>query len=153
MTLRELLADGRLRELTPSRREIADLLGVVGRSLGDADVPGHSADGRFASAYNAILQLATVVLRASGYRAAGGARHWVTFQILPELMGEDQTERAKYFDACRTKRHHAVYDAAGRISEAEVRELLEEVRVFRTAVVAWLRREHPELSDRGEVAP
>jgi hypothetical protein len=134
--------------LTSSRPEIADLLEIVNRSLADAGVPGHSVDGRFTAAYNAVLQLATVVLRASGFRAAGGARHWITFQVLPELVGERQTERAEYFDACRTKRHHAAYDAAGRISEAEIQELLEEARAFRTAVFEWLRREHPELSNR-----
>jgi hypothetical protein len=56
MSLRELLADGRLRAHTSSVREVAELLRVVDRDLADAAIPELSTDRRFATAYNAVLQ-------------------------------------------------------------------------------------------------
>jgi hypothetical protein len=56
-----------LKRQPTSRSEIDSLFRVVDRDLEDAAVPGVSADRRFATAYNAALQLATVVLRAHGY--------------------------------------------------------------------------------------
>lgn len=75
MTLKRLLADGRLRPHQTSAKEIADLLILVTRDMEDAAFEGLSADRRFATAYNAALQLATVVLRAAGYRTADAAHH------------------------------------------------------------------------------
>ncbi len=52
MTLKDLLADGRLRSHKTSIQEVADLLRVVDRDLADAGIPRLSADRRFATAYN-----------------------------------------------------------------------------------------------------
>lgn len=94
MTLRDLLAEGRFRPHKTSQKEVADLLQVVNRDLVDAAVTQLSADRRFAIAYNAALQLATIALHAAGYRAVGSAHHWVTFQVLPEIRaGTNQCSR------------------------------------------------------------
>lgn len=71
MPLKELLAEGRLRPHKSSRREIRDLLQVADRDLKDAAVKAISIDLRFQTAYQAALQLATIVLASSGYRAIG----------------------------------------------------------------------------------
>jgi hypothetical protein len=118
---------------------------VVERDLRNAALAGLSADRRFVTAYNAALQLPTVTLRAAGYRTSGTAHHWATFQALFFILEPGDTELADFFDSCRRKRNAADYDAAGRISEAEVQELLEEVGLFRKHVVDWLSREHPDL--------
>ncbi|MBI2495818.1 MAG: hypothetical protein HYY90_06820 [Candidatus Omnitrophica bacterium] len=91
MTLKDLLADGRLRSHTTSIQEVADLLRVVDRDLADAGIAQLSADRRFATAYNAALQLATIALHAAGYRCAGAAHHWATFHVLPDIMGTIRT--------------------------------------------------------------
>lgn len=52
MTLKDLLADGRIRPHKTSAKEIADLLRVVNRDLADVDVAQLSFDRRFATAYN-----------------------------------------------------------------------------------------------------
>lgn len=145
MTLRDLLAEGHFRPHKTSQKEVADLLQVVNRDLVDAAVTQLSADRRFAIAYNAALQLATIALHAAGYRAVGSAHHWVTFQVLPEIMGHEAQARADYFDQCRSKRNSTDYDRAGEISSREVEEILEEVRPFRTDLLAWLQRNHPKL--------
>jgi hypothetical protein len=138
MSLQTWQADGRLRPHVGSAQETADLLRVVERDLADAGIQVLSSDRRFTTAYNAALQLATIVLRASGYRTAGVGHHWITFQALPELMGAGQQVRADYFDACRRKRNIADYDAAGEISDSETEELLAEALEFRRDVQAWL---------------
>lgn len=145
MSLKELLADARLRPHRTSAREVADLLRVVDRDLADAALPQLSTDRRFATAYNAALQLATIALHASGYRAAGAGHHWATFHVLPEIMGPPAKARADYLDHCRSKRNVSDYDRAGEISAREADELHAEARAFRAEVLAWLKNHHPAL--------
>lgn len=145
MRLKKLLAEGQLRKHKTSPREMEELLAVVERDLKDADQPGLSLDRRFATAYNAALQLATITLHAAGYRTAGHGHHWATLHVLPEIMGSKAQNRADYLDACRTKRNVADYDRAGEISEVEVAEILDEVGKFRSDLLKWLRTHHPHL--------
>ena len=103
--LQTWLNEGRLQQHKTSVKEIADLLKVVDRDLADAAIKEISADRRFATAYNAALQLATIVLHASGYRTGKAGHHWVTFKSLPEVMGPEAQERADYFNSCRSTRN------------------------------------------------
>jgi hypothetical protein len=145
MSLQSLLADGRIRSHRSSAREVADLLRMVGRDLADASVIQLSTDRRFATAYNAALLLATIVLHAAGYRTASTGHHWATFHVLPEVLGPDSQARADYLDGCRAKRNVSDYDRAGAISEQELLELTEEVRTFHRDILEWLRTYHPAL--------
>lgn len=148
MDLDHWITDGSIKIHQPSRPEIHRLLAVADRDLKDAVIGGLSVDRRFATAYAAALQLATVVLRASGYRASSntGGHHWRTISLLPALMGAQQQPRKVYLDSCRRARNEADYDRIGVASEAELLELLEDTLEFRNEVIAWLREEHPELS-------
>ncbi len=144
--LRRWVEAGALRPQRTSRREIADLLAVVDRDMSDALATGVSLDRRFAIAYSAVLGLASMVLAASGYRAAARrGHHAVTLQALPEIMGDDVREAATYFDSCRVLRNASDYDRAGVVSASEVEELLREATAFRGRVLAWLRETHPRL--------
>ena len=84
--LNRLLAEGRLRRHRASAREIADLLGVVDRNLADASVGAVSADRRFAIAYEAALELATITLYCNGYETYGAGHHCHDF---PSPEGND----------------------------------------------------------------
>lgn len=143
VTLKQFLADGRLKRHRSSPREIRDLLRVADRDLKDAAVTAISLDRRFITAYQAVLQLATIVLAASGFRATGAGHHWATFKTLPELLGQDLQNLSDYFDQCRTKRNLSDYDRAGEISREEAGELLKEAKKFRPAVLGWLKKHHP----------
>lgn len=149
MSLKELLADGRIRVHKTSAREVEDLLRVVDRDLADAAIPQLSTDRRFATAYNAALQLATIALHASGYRAAGAGHHWATFHVMPEIVGPQTLARADYLDNCRSKRNVTDYDRAGEISERDADEILTEARAFREELLDWLKKNHPTLVPRG----
>jgi hypothetical protein len=144
--LQRWLDAGDLRRHRTSRREIADLLAVAERDLSDARVTALSLDRRFATAYSGALQLATVVLAASGFRtAAQRGHHVVTWQALPELLGVGTTDTAVYFDSCRALRNRGDYDRTGVVSAAEVDEVWREAEALREQVVGWLAREHPRL--------
>jgi hypothetical protein len=143
--LRQLLADGKLREQPTGPTEIAALWAVVNRDLADACVQGVSADRRFATAYNAALQLATVVLRAEGLRTKGTGHHHTTLIALPLILGAGVRDTANYLDACRSKRNTVDYDGIGATSERDVIELLAECQQLRCSVTDWLEREHPDL--------
>ncbi|HXF28307.1 MAG TPA: hypothetical protein VN457_00525, partial [Chlamydiales bacterium] len=141
------LKEEKIQPHKTTKAEIANLFTVVNRDLKDATIKELSLDRRFATAYNAALQLASIVLYASGYRAkAAVGHHWVTLQILPELMGRDMKKRTSYFNACRSKRNVTDYDFAGSISDIEVAELFSEVRLFHKEVLSWLQKHHSSLT-------
>jgi len=145
MNLKSFLAKDRIRPHKTSRPEISDLLRIVERDLTDASIPQLSTDRRFATAYNAALQLATLAMYAEGYKPTGLGHHWVTFKLLPELMGNEFESLAGYFDLCRSKRNLTDYDRSGEISQSETAELIEEAANFQGKVLEWLKAKHPEL--------
>lgn len=143
--LQNWLNEGRLQQHQTSIKEIADLFKVAERDLADAAIKEISADRRFATAYNAALQLATIVLHASGYRAGKTGHHWVTFKILAEVMGPEAQEQADYFNSCRSTRNVTDYDRSGVVADATADEILEEAKAFKMEVIEWLKARHPDL--------
>lgn len=124
---------------------MASLLRVVARDIDDARLDTLSTDRRFATAYNAALQLATIVLRAEGYRTSGSSHHHTTLIAVRELMGPAVEEVTDYFDACRARRNTVDYDGVGIATESDVEELIDEVLAFRGTVITWMRANHPDL--------
>lgn len=146
MSLELWKRNGWLREYKTSVREIASLLTLVERDLNDAAREEISTDWQFNIAFNAGLQLATVVLYAAGYRAGRGeSKHYRVIQALPLVMGPQFSTIRDYLDNCRRKRNVSEYDAAGTISEKESEELLRIVREFKIKVEGWLKKNRPEI--------
>jgi uncharacterized protein (UPF0332 family) len=138
-----------LREYETSAQEVASILALVERDLEDAAKKEISTDWRFNIAYNAGLQLATVVLYAAGYRAGRGeSKHYRVIQALPLAMGQQFSTLRNYLDNCRRKRNVSEYDAAGTISKKEAEDLLQTVREFMIEVVRWLKKNHPLIYSR-----
>lgn len=67
MTWKQLLQAQKIKPHRTSPQEIDDLRNLVERDLQDATIPSLSADRCFATAYNAVLQLAKMVIFCSGY--------------------------------------------------------------------------------------
>ena len=86
MSLSDWLRNGWLSEHVTSREEVRDLLGVCDRDLGDCRTPGLSPDWRFAIAYNAALQAATLALAVAGYRATRESAHFRVIQSLAHTL-------------------------------------------------------------------
>ena len=120
MSLERWKQIGWLREHETSDQEVGGILELVERDLRDAAREEISADWRFNIAYNAGLQLATLVLYAAGYRTGRGeSKHYRVIQALPLVMGEDFLSLRDYLDTCRRKRNISEYDAVGTVSVKE----------------------------------
>jgi len=145
MSLKELSSQGSLKPHKTSKEEIKNLLELVGRDIKDARVKTISTDRRFATAYNAVLQLATVVIYCSGYKPTGWGHHYTVFKALKVIMGKDYHDIADYFDSCRAKRNVTDYRHTGEISESETNELIKEAEKFSDIVIKFIKKYHPNL--------
>ena len=143
MSWQQLLASRRVQPHTPHAQELQGLRAVVARDLKDAAFPDLSSDRRFAIAYNAVLQLATMVIACSGYRVRGSGHHHTTFEALELAIGPSITTYAVYFDTCRRKRNLVEYDLANGVTETEARELVEKAHEFHQLVEVWIAQHYP----------
>lgn len=98
----------------------------------------------FATAYNAALQSAIIILYCSGYRTKGAGSHFTVFQAMKNILGKDYVELADYFDSCRSKRNITDYDYAGVISKKETEELIREAIKFKKFVLKYLQDNYPQ---------
>lgn len=146
MTLRDLQQEGRIRTHRTSKKEIQDLFGLINRDIRDASSEEISYDRRFATAYNAALNLATIILYCKGYQSYGKAHHFTIFQAMKIILGTGHEELANYFDACRSKRNTLDYDLVGIVSEKELNELMQEVENFYSFVTNWVKKHHPRYA-------
>lgn len=145
MSLSDWAKSGWLKPQQPTRDQIAKIFGVVDRDLEDSK-RNLSPDGQFNIAYNAALQLCAIALLTEGWRPDKLNAHYRTIAALPLILGKTWQDGADYLDACRSKRNGLEYDAAGRVSAAEAKELREFAVELRTAVVDWLAQEHSDIS-------
>jgi hypothetical protein len=152
MTWQKLVATNRAKPHKTSRQEIDGLRTVVDRDLKDASIASLSEDRRFATAYNAVLQLATMVIACAGYRvSAKQGHHENTFVGLELAMGPPAAKLAKYFNTCRKKRNRVDYNLANVVTETELHELLEKANEFRELVEDWIAKYYPQFADRRDV--
>jgi len=142
MNWQSLLQAQRIKTHRTSRQELDDLRAVVERDLQDAGVTALSADRRFATAYNAVLQLAKMVIACAGYRVAGPAHHLTTFEGLEIAMGQSVAALVAYFDTCRRKRNLVDYDLVNAATETEAEDLICKAEEFRELVEKWIQKHH-----------
>jgi uncharacterized protein (UPF0332 family) len=143
MSLQKLLEQGKIVHHTTSPQEIQNLLNLVRRDIEDAAIPQLSADRRFATAYNAALQLGTILLYGNGFKTRGVGHLFHVFQAMKDILGIEYHELADYFDSCRSKRNIADYMSSGTVSDAEVQELIREVTGFHKTVTTWVKKNYP----------
>ncbi len=148
MTLEDWLANHWIVKHETSAEEIAALRAVVRRDLLDAGIKSLSADRRFATAYNAALQLSKMALAAAGYRLSKGhGGHERAFDVVRYIMTTEEIEDlCDYFDTCRRKRNDIDYDFADVVTDTELTEILGEVSNYRALIEEWIKENHPKLS-------
>jgi uncharacterized protein (UPF0332 family) len=137
-----LLQAQRVKRHRTSQQEIDDLRDLVERDLQDAAVTAISPDRRFATAYNAALQVAKMVIACAGYRVVGPGHHFTTFEALEIAMGSSVSSLVAYFDMCRRKRNQVDYDCAHAATETEAEELTTKAEEFRDLAEEWIRKHH-----------
>jgi hypothetical protein len=150
MSLAKLTQIGWYKAEPSSANEIADLFSIVDRSQADSKVEGISDDLRFQAAYNGILTLANIALRASGFRVSLGQGHHqrVIESLEYTLTTQDATAREKWVRKIKSysqKRNTTSYDLAGGISPTELAQVTKDLTALREQVEAWLKEAHPEF--------
>lgn len=145
MTWTQLLANNAVKRHKTSKKELDGLRAVIGRDLADASLPGVSADRRFATAYNAALQAATIAIACAGYRVAGPGHHRISFEAVKLAVGKAANPYTDYFDRCRRKRNVIDYDNAFVATETEAQEIVVKAKEFVDAVEQWIAKVHPSL--------
>jgi hypothetical protein len=153
MSIEKLAQFGWYKAEPSSPKEIADLFSIVERSQADSKVESISDDLRFQAAYNGILTLVNIALRASGYRVSIGQGHHqrVIESLEYTLTTQDATAREKWVRKIKShsqKRNMTSYDLAGGVSPADLGQIMKDLPVLQEHVRAWLQEVHPELLTR-----
>jgi hypothetical protein len=144
MSWRALLASRTVEPHKTSKKEIEGLRQLVARDLADASLRALSADRRFATAYNAVLQLSRIAIACAGYRVASGSgHHRKTFDAVRVALGKQAEPLADYFETCRRKRNIIDYDSVEVATETEAKELLKNARDFQAMIEVWIAKHHP----------
>jgi hypothetical protein len=149
MTLALYQRNAWIHEHKSSAQEIASLLAIADRDINQSQTKGLGPEWRFDIAYNAALQLAVAALAASGFQAERQNKHQRTIECLTFTLKLDAKDVA-FLDQCRRKRHVAVYDRIGAISDQEASEMIAMAKRLRKHVEKWLKSDHPNLFTPGE---
>ena len=145
MSLDQLLNQNKLRPHRTSKEEIWNLIELIKRDIRDAKVTNLSSDRRFAIAYNAVLQSATILLYCKGYKPKGLGHHFTVFQAMKGILEDKYNDLADYFDSCRSKRNITDYSSSGEIALSEAEELIEEAEEFLKLIQKWIRENYPDI--------
>lgn len=146
MSLTQYFRNRWIRRHAASRDEISRLLAIADRDIEQSQTPGLGPEWRFDIAYNAALQLATAALASAGYQAERQNKHMRTLECLA-FVANVEPDTVVFLDRCRRKRHSAVYDEVGAVSDHEAEEMRAVAIRLRGQIGSWLRDNHPELID------
>lgn len=117
---------------------------MIERDLNDAAIESLSADRRFATAYNAALQTATMAVACAGYRTSGMGHHQTIFEAAELALGSSSAPKVAYFDSCRRKRNTVDYDRTDVATDTEAEQLLQEAHAFLQFTEVWITENHPQ---------
>src|SRR5258706_6625440 len=146
MSLKQWQANGWIKPHAPTPQEMESLFELIARDLRDCRAKGLSDDWKFNIAYNAALQLANAALNASGYEVQKGeSGHYRAIQSLEFTVGLANKEVGQ-LDGFRKKRSQSVYDAAGMISDKEVKEMVELATTRSSRVNGWIAKNHAKFA-------
>ena len=145
MSLEKWLEYGWLRREPSSANEIKALQGIVQRSLDDSKVEAISADLRFVASFTAALTAATIALRAAGYRTVTQTGHHAKIIESLELTIQADSKLIQKLKVLSNKRNKSIYDAAGAVSDQDLKEIAKVATELHRQVTLWLRKSHPEL--------
>lgn len=148
MSWKNLAADGVVTPHKTSPNEIRDLRTLIARDLADAAIEALSDDRRFATAYNAALQISKMVIAASGYRLSRGqSAHYNSFETVKTAIQDPEIDRlCDYFDTCRRKRNHIDYDGSDVVTATETAEIIKNTTRYLEIAEKWIADEHPALA-------
>jgi len=144
MSLEQWASYGWLVPHETSKEEISCLLALADRDIAASQVADLPTDWRLNIAHNAVLQAATAVLAASGYRAERNAHHYRVIQSLEHTIGLD-SKTIETIAKLHKKRNLASYTAAGTVSDKEADLMLNLAKDIRARADEWLHDNALEL--------
>jgi hypothetical protein len=146
-SLKNWADQGLIREQEFSASDISRLLHAADRDIFAAQSPGLPLDWKFNIAYNAILNLASAVLAAEGYRIHERAHHYLTLQSLKLTLGVDEN-LLDLLDAYRKKRNLTTYREAGIIVQSESDQILSIACTLSVQINQWFKDHHPDFLNK-----
>jgi hypothetical protein len=147
MSLKSYERNRWIRRHDTSPLEISNLFALADRDIEQSQVPGLGPEWRFDIAYNSALQSATAALAAAGYRAERANKHQRVIECL-EFTAAPSRTTVRVLNRFRRKRHVAVYERTGAVTNREAEEMMDLAKEIRQRVEAWIRTQHPELLTR-----
>jgi hypothetical protein len=132
-------------ELVADDAEVLGMWTKAARTLRSSAVPGLDGEAAFTLTYQAALQLATALIRAAGYRTRGEAHHHHTFAAVAALGLGALSEAARDLNVIRQRRHSAVYDWEGEITERELAAIRAATLRLAASGREWLGGVRPAL--------
>jgi len=117
----------------------------VQRSLDDSKVEAISADLRFVASFTAALTAATIALRAAGYRTVTQTGHHAKIIESLELTIQADSKLIQKLKVLSNKRNKSIYDAAGAVSDQDLKEIAKVATELHRQATLWLSKSHPEL--------
>lgn len=135
--LRMMIESREIEELAADDAEVLGMWSKAVQSDRDSRIPQLTPGSAFTLAYQAALQAATAVIRASGYRVRETPKghHRLTFMALSALEAPGLSGAGRHMNELRQGRHEAVYDWE---SSGET-ERLEELRTVLHALLPAAR--------------
>ncbi len=145
MSLENLVKIGKLEQEPTDRDEVARFLGKIDQRIADAAKRAVGLDSTFDIAYEGVLQISIVALRALGYRIKTTPGHQQTaIQSLTLTLGLSGPEMF-VFDVYRRHRAMSLYGAGHEPTESEVVAFIESAQALQKLLLNWLAKEHPAL--------
>lgn len=130
----ELEKEGLIRKLPIDKKKIEDAIRLAERDLKTAKkILTDNSDWAFSIAYNSMLQAGRALMFSKGYRPSGDSQHVSVVKFAEAVLGKKQ-DIIVVFDRLRRKRHTAVYDTAGTITNEEARNAIKWAAEFIEAV-------------------
>lgn len=127
MSLEELLKNEIIAKTKPHKKAALNCLKLAERDLKTAAkiVTENDFDWTLSIAYNAMLQAGRGLMFLKGYRPSGIFKHLAVARFLSACGKDVGEEIVMVFDKMRKRRHIAVYDSAGTVSESEANAALQ----------------------------
>ena len=126
-----LIKENKIKPQEADRHEIEQLFSLAQRDLKTAKfIMSQDWDWAFAIAYNSVLQACRAFMLSEGFRSRFEESHKITFEFMRIALGKEQKDLIDYFDRGRIKRHKIIYQIIGNATETEVRQILDNARIF-----------------------
>jgi uncharacterized protein (UPF0332 family) len=132
MPLSDLLKQGKIRVIPIDDTQINNALGLCRRDIeaAESNLKNGMIDWSFNISYNSMLQAGRALMYSYGYAPKSEHSHKSTLEFVGEILGAKHADLFNTLDRIRKKRHTAVYDQPGVVTEYEAGYTLDKAKEF-----------------------